>query len=267
MAPKKQATVVEEKVDPRIANAAKYQRDEYGLLNNVDYIFQEDGSVDWRAMVSDKFLYPNREWFESKSKEVPTSIEGLKDYQLLIKLGGIREIAKIRGFNEVRFKVNKSEEDQCCVTCSMVFDPNYENPNGVYYEEVANATIDNTSGFTRKFLESIAANRAFIRCVRGFLNINIVGADEVDGSEKGEKEESGETKSKGLSSKSFTPNGTLEKWANSNGYEDYVSFKAVLKKLWEDDVYRNEDVKDWKDFSDIPAKEARIILGVLTEKV
>ena len=25
-----------------------YKRNEYGLLDNVDYIFNEDGSVDWR---------------------------------------------------------------------------------------------------------------------------------------------------------------------------------------------------------------------------
>ena len=69
---------------------AKYERDSHGLLTSVDYKFLESGAIDWRQMVSDEFLYPNREYFEKYKREVPTSIEGLADNQLLIKLGGIR---------------------------------------------------------------------------------------------------------------------------------------------------------------------------------
>ena len=64
-----------------------YKRNEHGLLENIDYTFNEDGSVDWRSMVKDEFLYPNKGWFEARKKDVPKSIDGLKDNHLLIMLG------------------------------------------------------------------------------------------------------------------------------------------------------------------------------------
>ena len=48
------------------------------------------------------------------------------------------------------------------------------------YTDVGNATLANTDAFCAKFLETIACNRAFVRCVRNYLNIHIVGADEID---------------------------------------------------------------------------------------
>jgi hypothetical protein len=74
-----------------------YQRDDHGLLKNQDYVFNEDGSIDWRSMIKPDFLYPNRDWFTIRSKPVPDSTEGLRDNQLLIMLGGIKELAKMRG--------------------------------------------------------------------------------------------------------------------------------------------------------------------------
>ena len=37
-----------------------YQRDEHGLLKNVQYVFNEDGSVNWRAMIKEEHLFPNK---------------------------------------------------------------------------------------------------------------------------------------------------------------------------------------------------------------
>ena len=59
-----------------------FQRDENGLLKNVQYIFNEDGSVNWRAMIKDEQLFPNRSWFGTRKLDVPKSIDGLKDHQL-----------------------------------------------------------------------------------------------------------------------------------------------------------------------------------------
>ena len=35
-----------------------FERDENGLLKNVQYTFNEDGSIDWRAMVREEHLSP-----------------------------------------------------------------------------------------------------------------------------------------------------------------------------------------------------------------
>ena len=61
------------------------------------------------------------------------------------------------------------------------FLPNYETGGqAVTFQDMANATLNNTSNFATKFLETIACNRAFVRCVRNFLNVHIVGDDEID---------------------------------------------------------------------------------------
>ena len=62
-----------------------FQRDYNGLLENVQYVFNDDGSVNWRAMIKEEHLFPNKSWFESRKKDMPTSIQGLEDNQLLIK--------------------------------------------------------------------------------------------------------------------------------------------------------------------------------------
>ena len=53
------------------------KRDAKGLLGSVDYVFNKDGSINWRAMINDKWLYPN------PSKNLPSQdISNLKDEYL-----------------------------------------------------------------------------------------------------------------------------------------------------------------------------------------
>ena len=114
---------------PKVDNSigpSLFKRDENGLLENIQYHFNEDGSVNWRSMISEEYLFPNKSWFELRKKDVPRSIEGLKDHQLLIKLSGIKELARLRGFSSVSYYAEKSESSHVAVTCSMSFIPNYE---------------------------------------------------------------------------------------------------------------------------------------------
>jgi hypothetical protein len=240
-----------------------YKRDEHGLLNSVEYNFNEDGSVNWRSMIKPEFLYPNKGWFDMRNQQTPTSIEGLKDNQLLIMLGGIKDLARLRGFQSVRFSTER-EEDYVTAKCSIQWNGIYETGNCfTTYEDVANATAENTDDFCYKFLETIACNRAFVRCVRNFLNINIVGADEIDKS-------NGKTASKPsvqpTSNSPITPSGLLEKTLKEkHGVESFDAFKDLLRDLWKSEKYVNESVKDWGGFSDIPAKEARKLIGIISK--
>ena len=88
-----------------------YKRDVHGLLENVDYKFNDDGSVDWRSMIKPEFLYPNKDWFEARKMDVPTTIEGLKDNQLLVMLGGIKELAKLRGYTSINYDITNVTEE------------------------------------------------------------------------------------------------------------------------------------------------------------
>ena len=122
------STVSDSKIDNSIGPSL-FNRDESGLLKNIQYVFNEDGSVNWRAMIKEEHLFPNKLWFQARNKDMPRSIDGLKDNQLLIKLSGIKELARLRGFSSISYSMDKCEDHHVAVTCSTVFIPNYETGN------------------------------------------------------------------------------------------------------------------------------------------
>jgi hypothetical protein len=204
---------------------------------------------------------------------MPRSPEGLADNQLLIKLSGIKELAKLRGFDAVTYDVIKCEKDHVAVKCRIHWVPNFE--SGTYYslkqenddyfnsrvsfEDIANATTENTSSFAQKFLETIAANRAFVRCVRNFLNVHIVGADEIDSSQ-GVPLPSVPQESK--RPEKLSPINLLMEKVDL-GEEDFSTFKDILRGLWKNKQYQNEKAAEWESWDDIPKREVIKILGIL----
>jgi hypothetical protein len=240
----------------------KQTRNSFGLIEGVEYIFNTDGSINWRSMVKSEFLFPNRSWFEARKQQMPSSIDGLTDAQLLIKLGGIKELAKLRGFKSVKYDIIKCEPTYVAVKCGITWIPNFESENEIYFEDMANATVNNTSDFAIKFLETIAANRAFVRSVRNFLNIHIVGGDEMDSSKKGTPaiyEEEAETSLP-------SSQGMLEKTAKKAGMKNFSEFQDYLHNANLLKVYSNNESKVWTTWTDIPAKEARILMSIINGK-
>lgn len=159
------------------------QRNDYGLICNdsVNYVYDENGFIDWRKMISPKYLVPNRQLFEKNGKKVPTSIVGLDDKELLILLAGIKELAQIRGFTNVQYNVVSSSPEHVIATCSITWIPNYETEaREVTFSAIGDASTANTNSFGKMYLAPIAENRAFVRAVRSFLKISIVGQDEVN---------------------------------------------------------------------------------------
>lgn len=238
----------------------KLQRNEFGLLKNVDYKFTPEGWVDWRAMVDPKFLYPNKDWFEARGETVPESIDGLEDSQLLIQLGGIKELARLRGFSNVEYFLTQVDSIGVRAICTIKWIPNYENLEPVVFSSTANATFENTSGFGAKFLETIAENRAFVRAVRNFLNIHIAGADEID-----------KSKNKVLEVDNTQPTtptaqSTLEKQANNAGFKTYEEFREkFLNPLAKAGKYTpaKKPETPWLGYADIPSEECRRIISLI----
>ena len=153
-----------------------FNRNSYGLINNKDtnYTYNEDGTINWRAMVKTQYLVPNRQ----KTQE--TDVSKLEDKDLLILLGGIKELAQIRGYTNVSYKVVAASESYFATSCRITWIPNYETEGReISFESLADASGSNTKSFARYFLAAIAENRAFVRCVRSFLRINIVGQEEL----------------------------------------------------------------------------------------
>jgi len=241
-----------------------YNRDGNGLLNSIQYIFKDDGSIDWRAMVPKEHLYANKKWFKDRKKDVPISIAKLKDEQLLIKLAGIKELAKIRGFKSVNFVTNDVRSEICTVTCKIEFDGNYETGmEPVFFSEVGSASICNTSGVFQKYLETIAANRAFVRCVRNFLNIHVVSDEEVFEEEVEDKLEASKENSGIAAVNAVT---SMQKVFEDAGHEGWDGFLEALRELYREDLYKNPEVSDWNSFDDITPENARKILAAFKKK-
>lgn len=236
-------------------------RNEQGLIQNVEYVYDDSGFVNWRQMIKPEFLYPNKGWFEVRGLKIPTSIEGLEDHQLTIKLAGIKELLKLRGFINCDTDTDLVDKEYVKAKCTIVFLPNFETENReVRFSANANATVDNTNGFGVKFLETIAENRAFVRCVRNFLNIHIVGDDEIDKSSPKTEEIVEEKLNK------FSTHDVLEKIAKGNGCLTFDDFLTKLRVFWKDGSYKNSEAKNWKSYKDIPAKECRKLMAIFESK-
>jgi len=268
---KEETTEIEDQKDVNLEHFIKFSRTR-GVVNSVDHVFNDDGSINWRAMVKPEYLYPNKDWFELRKQPVPTSVEGLEDRQLLITLAGIREVAKLRGFQSVSYDFSHVETNYVVAKCRIEWIGTYESEyRTVVYEEVANATASNTDDFCLKFLETIACNRAFVRCVRNFLNIHIVGSDEIDKSKNRVADISDLLTSNVLP---ITPQGTLEKMVNEKlKLQSFESFHSFLRQFWKEADQKIKksieesllESKEWKSFKDIPAKNSRLLLKLINE--
>ena len=152
------------------------KRNEYGLLEdkNINYVFNDDGSVNWRKMIKPEFLVANRDRTDE------TDISKLEDQDLIILLGGLKDLANIRGFNSVTYSITQASPEYVCASCSIVWKANYETEGeSVLFQGMADAGLNNTEGFGQMYLAAIAENRAFCRAVRNFLRVNIVAKEEI----------------------------------------------------------------------------------------
>ena len=194
--------------------AKKIKRDANGLISGstVNYAFNEDGLIDWRKMIKTEYLVPNRD------RTTETDVTKLKDTELIILLGGIKELAQIRGFTSVEYTTAAPSSDYVAVTCKISWIPNYETEGEpVTFSAVADASPNNTKGFGKMFLAACAENRAFVRCVRNFLRINIVGQEELGNSKFLEEEPVNNT----------DPHFLLKTVMKEKG----ISFEVLKKKL------------------------------------
>jgi len=214
----------------------KIDRNKDGLINGVDYVYTEDGLIDWRKMVKAEHLVPN------KDRTSETDVTKLKDYQLIILLGGIKELAQIRGYTDVTYTVVSPSPDYVVATCTIAWTSNYETEDKcVTFSAIGDASPHNTNSFASNFLGPIAENRAFVRCVRNFLKINIVGKEELGGSGA----PSTTNTSEHTSDNSMDPRNMLSTVMNEKG----VTFDKIKQKLLKEGY---DDAGALESLGDIP---------------
>ncbi len=151
--------------------------------------------INWFERVDKKYLVPNSANFTKRGEAVPESIEGLKEEDLLIKLAGLRDLANKAGFRSVKYDVYNASSTYVCVGCEIKFLQVIDDKNSfIIYQALADASDNSVSGEYVNYLAAIAENRAFSRCVRQFLRINIVSEEEIGPVKKETVSENSHTK-------------------------------------------------------------------------
>ena len=221
-------------------------RNENGLITQpkIDYTFNEEGMIDWRKMIKAEHLVPNRD----RTNEA--DIDKLSDSQLIILLGGIKDLAQIRGYTNVSYSVVSPHPEYVVATCAITWIPNYETEGKeVTFSAIGDASPHNTKSFAKFFLGPIAENRAFVRCVRNFLKINIVAQEEL-GNVKIGHEESSRVKT--------DPVFLLKETMKEKG----VSFEIIKKKLITEGV---ENAEKMQSLDDVPKPKILELIARLKE--
>jgi len=218
-------------------------RNKCGLLINEKYFFDEKGFVDYKKMVDTKFLYLNPDVrrrtkieakYGKKFEEIKPIDDKVDDTDLVIQLGGLKHLLRLRGYNDLNYIVNESNESYASVTCRISFIPNYETENRpMDFADNACAHANNTTNFGKQYLLEIATNRALCRCIRNFLGINIVAQEELG--------------INGLPSEGQEDMAvlTLKNVMNTYG----ITFEKIKAKLIEE---KFENAASFKEVSDIP---------------
>ena len=152
----------------------KLERDENGLVKGIEYVFDEHGMIDWRKTLPKKFFYFKDDQYQGED------IDNVPDSALLIYLDGFKWLAKIRGVKSVKYPVVQSGTDFCTTVCEIEWIGNYETEGReVVHSSVGYSTLDNTTDFMGLYLGPDSENKAFIRCVRTFLRVNVCGKEEI----------------------------------------------------------------------------------------
>jgi hypothetical protein len=242
------------KEEEKLTPSQLLERNGCGLLTHLKYEFDNLGFVNYKKLIPQEYLVPNRQYFEKRGEPIPKTSEGLEDNQMLVLLAGWRWLARVRGYDSIIHEMINSTEDSVTVKTTICWRPNYETENkSVCFSALATASFANTSDFAQMYLAEIAENRGFSRAVRGFLNINLLGADELAPTDK-----LGAIQSKD-DFKPIEPHGLLEKKLQDKG-KTFEQFKKEWVKAG------HPDAKDWNAVGDIPIPDLWNIIDAIKKK-
>lgn len=261
---------------------ANFQRDEKtGLIIGYPYKFTPEGRIDWRSLVDSKFLYVANEYKDRVVKEQGKPLDQIdiltvKDDWLRIRLGGINQLANLRGYRSLEYELVTATESKAACVCRMEFIGNYETDGyPVICSAIASATLRSVDKNFSPYLETFAENRAFARCVKRALQINILSDIEIGGeSKKGDDSSSvsngdeGETSATTTNSnQGFEPYDRLKELCSNPSPMSPISFDALKKTAVEH--YKSElksDPTEWTGFESIQPIDAYVLIGKIKEK-
>ena len=238
-------------------------RDANGLLENIEYVIDDNGRINWRKMIAPQFLVLNTQYQtqieEAYGKPIAEiQVSEVEDKYLLILLGGIKELARLRGFHSVSYDIEPASERCIAATCHIDWIANFETEGrSITFGDGADATIENTTGFGKSFLTTIAINRAFVRSVKNFLGINILGHDEICSKITPASPEEADNQLLTKAETSF--HGRLREVMDAAK----IDFEVVKKTCAKSD----EAAKEWTTIEDIPKATALELIGRINTKI
>lgn len=240
-----------------------YARDANGLLKGVKYAFNKDGTVDWRAMIPSKFIVLNDERVDvSKIEDVEEYKKTAPDHELLVLLMGWRELARLRGFTQANPTCYNSNLESSTIGMQISWIPNFENPEGASMGAIANASVNTTNGHFSNFIDTIAENRAFVRAVRNFLNIPLLGKDELPAGKHNSNHSASSTFTPPM--KGSNPRSVIQSFLDNKNIS-MESFKAQLSKSDFADSLTS-DYANWQTVDNIPIHDALTLIERLNKK-
>jgi hypothetical protein len=231
----------------------KVVRDEYGLLENVNYPFKEDNRIDWAKLIEPQYFVPNVRHFEDKGQPVPKSAKGLADNQKVVLLMGYKKLSILRGFSSLKYTPLGYSGEEVVVSCEIDWLPNLETGMlPITYSSIGNASLRNVTDETfAKFLGPLAENRAFIKCVRTFLSIPIYGFDEF--AKKDEKKD--ETPNLPSNISPTSPHAVLIKRMQ----EKNLTFEQLKEQVKESITPK----ENWDSIENIPTADAINLISLI----
>lgn len=203
-----------------------WSRDSYGLLPNVEYKFLENGLIDFFKLVPQKYLTPNKDKFPKDFNFTSIKVEELEQSKLLILLGGLKYVAKIRGVKSVKQQLVQSNDSFASAICTVTFIPNYESGmQEISISGEGDAHPKNTYNFARNYLTAIACNRAYARSIKMALGIECLAYDELGGATI-------ESEGEAQSSNSISPIEVLKTLLKNYSIADESFIKLAIKHKW-----------------------------------
>jgi hypothetical protein len=270
---------------PESANKpVSYRRDSgTGLIIGKEYKYTPEGRIDYRAMVDRRFLYIASEYEERVVKQqgkplAEVDLLLVKDDWLRIRVGGLNQLAHLRGVRSCTYPILECRDGFAAAVCQIEFIPNVE--TGMMPETWSGTASANLKSVDRQFtpyLETFAENRAFSRCIKRALQINILSDIEVGGDSRSAANGTGQEAAKDESLPSnepvgFHPYHLLAQTCASQ--KKPISFDALKAAAIKHNTDVALDAKDrikadpttWTSFESIDPIDAYLLLSKIEEK-
>ena len=262
---------------PENPTIVKFARDENGLAKNVEYKFTPEGRVDWKAMLRSGDLYVKKEFRDEVVKKYSKALCDLdlttvEDRYLLVTLAGINRLANLRGMRALTYPQVIVTADKAVAVCEIEFIGNFESDGLPFIcSSMASATPRSMDANFLPYMETFAENRAFVRCVKRALQIDILSDTEIGGD----------------SAKKLKDEQVDESTPQSGGFEPYHKLmdvcntqnpKITFETLKAAAVQHNQklpadhkdrifgDPAEWTAFNSIPPLAAYLLISLIQER-